>query len=176
MADCFSWIAVIAGIIVGGLALTAIFARLDVSTGHAITISIAAILIALPLVSTFEWTGDGVKLATKDIATKLTTEVEDLRNQQAGLLKSLESMNAEMNKMGDQIVAIQIALKSTPDVKPLPEYGGFGQFEDLNTHFTKAIQENDDAIKRLGTLKDQINGITPMYLKSQPGPEPSTVR
>ncbi|AUX76295.1 hypothetical protein [Sinorhizobium fredii] len=155
----FDIIAVAAGCIIAVAALTMIFRQLEVSSGHGIVMGVAAVLLALPLISNFEWTGDGFKVTTKEVALELTEQVKQVREQQASLSQGLQSLNAVLQEASGQIAAIQQVLKrdapnaETDLLKPTvdPE-----KFEKLRNQFEHAIQTNNAATEQLETLQQTI--------------------
>lgn len=165
-------IVVIAGLLLGGGVLTMISKGVEVSTGHSVIMGLAAVLFCLPFVANFEWTKDGFKLTTKEVALELTDQVRQLAQEQVSLNESMKTLSSALEQASTQITAIQEVLKSDPSkpganlLKPAVDPD---KFLDLREKFDRAVQTNNASAERLETLQKTINkDWDGLYILRQP--------
>jgi hypothetical protein len=148
-----------AGVLLGVGVLIMIFKGVEVSTGHSVIMGLAAALFCLPFVANFEWTKDGFKLTTKEVALELTGQVKQLAQEQVLLNENMKALNSVLEETSTQIAAIQEVLKSDksrPGAELLKPTADPDKFLDLKEKFDRAMQNNNASADRLETLQKTI--------------------
>lgn len=156
----------IAGAILAFAALLLIFFRFEVSTGHAVLLGLAAALISLPFVASFEWGKDGFKLVTKEVGEKLSDEIAKLREEQQKALANIQSLTEAAAANTARITALEVAAENpNADLRPLPD-PAFKKFDptffnDLLSKGNGAMQLNDARLRDVERLKQDFQAIQP---------------
>jgi len=92
----------------------------EISTGHAISICAAVVLIILPVLSSFEFTGDGVKFTRRSETIELANQVTALTEQNASLRTDLQRTIEGLQATSERLRAVETAAQSS-GAAPLPD-------------------------------------------------------
>lgn len=154
----------IAGAVLAFAALLLIFFRYEVSTGHAVLLGLAAALISLPFVASFEWGKDGFKLVTKEVGEKLSDEIAKIREEQQKALANIQSLTEAASANAARIGALENAARN-PGIEfspvPDPAFKKFDPtfFNDLLSKGNGAMELNDARLRDVERLKQDFQTL-----------------
>uniref|UniRef100_A0A7C1P6J6 Uncharacterized protein n=1 Tax=Agrobacterium albertimagni TaxID=147266 RepID=A0A7C1P6J6_9HYPH len=152
-----------AGILSVGLS---VWLEKDISSGQAVSVCAAVVLIVLPVLSSFEFTGDGVKFTRRDETIELTNQVTALTEQNASLRADLQKTIEGLQATSERLQAIEAAAQSS-GVAPLPESSDAwlqtiqpAFFETLKTSNENGARATGETLETLQKFNNQLENPT----------------
>lgn len=155
------WVFILAGLVLGVLAIFMIFKQFNVSSGHAIVLGVAVGVACLPYVANFEWTKDGFKFTTK-LGSELTAQLEALTRGNTEIRESLKNVSEALKTATERVAALEKAAQAGADNPDAPPPGsGDGKFDpaffdELIMNNEAAIRLNEQRLNELGDLRQQF--------------------
>lgn len=154
-------LAVIGGIVIA-LALVLVIRNMPVSTGHSIFLGAGVALLALPLISKFEWSNDKFSFELKAAAQDLTKEVsriaeenKAIRGELVQLSSALQAATAKIDLKADAATTGIGSSSPSADVD-WSKYSSPTFFEDLMVRNKTAIQGNERTLDNLQSIQKQL--------------------
>ncbi|WP_026988309.1 hypothetical protein [Fodinicurvata fenggangensis] len=155
----YNLISLIAGIIIALIGILTIFLRFDVSIGHSIILGAAVVILVLPQTSSFEFTGDGVKVITREVALETAEEIKKIREQQASLIGSLKDIVSEQETIlmnSSMAQSLNDTYDSEENIDLRESIMNTGGLENIKKQLESESKSNDLGIKRLEELQEKI--------------------
>jgi multidrug transporter EmrE-like cation transporter len=158
------WILAVIGGVVILLALVLVLRNMPVSTGHSIFLGAGVALVALPLVSKFEWSQDKFSFELKSAAQDLTKEVSRLaednkaiRGELLQLSSALQTAAAKIEQKSDAPdTATNTPSDTTPALSDWSKYSSPSFFDDLMVRNKAAIANSERSLDNLDTIQKQL--------------------
>lgn len=161
-ASVAPWVLAIIGAIVIALALVLVIRNMPVSTGHSIFLGAGIALLALPLISKFEWSGDKFSFELKAAAQDLTKEVSRLaeenkaiRGELVQLSNALKAATTKIDLKADATTPGIGAVSPSADVD-WSKYSSPNFFDDLMIRNKSAIEGNERALDNLQSIQKKL--------------------
>ncbi|MBW8284112.1 MAG: hypothetical protein K0M55_10950 [Rhizobium sp.] len=135
-----------------------------ISTGHAISVCAGVVLIVLPVLSSFEFTGDGVKFTRRSETIELTDQVTALTKQNARLREDLQRTIEGLQATSERLRAIETSAQSS-GATPLPDSSDAwlqtikpAFFEDLKASNEEGVRAAEKTLQSLQKFNGQLEG------------------
>lgn len=157
-----TWMFFVAGAILALATFVTIFKKYEISNGQALLLALAALLIMLPVVSSFEWSNNSLKFVAREDAGKLSDQIAKLITDRDKSLKDISDLTAVAAYGRRRLDAIETALKANPGVSlpslshPTNEFGATF-FEDLTKSNNSAILSNQELLRDVERLRGELS-------------------
>ncbi len=153
------WVLVVTGFALALCAIYLVHRELNVTAGHALIFGVAAAIFCLPFVSSFEWTKDGFKIATRQLAADLTAQVAAVGSEQKNQAAELVTLTKTLADMNNQVNTLLTAMKDLQSgkVSALPSNLDEQGFSTLEKAFERSAERSAVSLTKTLAIGQKID-------------------